>query len=428
MSPSRKIWSGSWSYPEGWIIATALLLLSLLWQGIMGPIPQRAVPHTIVIGGVILLVVVALLCVIARERRHCPAAVRFLFSPAATISSITLFLIVLLVAGFTSQVPPEMAMGLGGVIHHMGFTSVVHSFPFVTSYIYLLLVLLCVTGRRLWHLHFRRPLRDIAFVLNHFGLAYFLVFALLSGSAMERYRMTVAEGQTEWRAEVDDRQEMVELPVAIELHDFRLEEYPPKLMLLHGEAGLLTTTGRKGSTPLELLIDREPPFTDRLGEWDVTVEELLPLAAPVMSDDDLRYVDWGSEGAATAAHVTARKGTIEASGWVSCGSYLIPYRALTLQDSLTLVMPDPEPKQYYSDISYYTPTGKSGRKTISVNDPLRLGEWYIYQLNYDRTKGRWSEVTQLELVRDPYMTHIYIGLLILLAGAILLIFSPPLRR
>lgn len=428
MTKARKIWSGSWGYPEGWTIAAALLLLSLLWQGIMGPIPQGAVPRGIAIGGMILLVIVAIICVTARERSDCPAAVRFLFSPAATITSITLFLIVLMVAGFTMQVPPEMARGLSGLIHHMGFTSVVHSFPFLTAYIYLLLILLCVTGRRIWHLHLRHPLRDIAFVLNHFGLSYFLLFALLSGSAIERYRMTVAEGQTEWRAEVDNIAGMVELPIAIELHDFSLKEYSPKLMLLNGDGGLLTTTGREDGTPLELLIDREPPFTDHLGEWDVTVEELLPYAAPVVSGDGLSYVDWHSDGASTAVRVTARRGDKEVSGWVSCGSYLIPYHTLTLQDSLTLVMPDLEPKQYYSDISYYTRSGKSGRKTISVNDPLRLGEWYIYQLNYDQSKGRWSEVTQLELVRDPYMIHIYIGLLILLAGAVLLIFSPPTRR
>ena len=145
-----------------------------------------------------------------------------------------------------------------------------------------------------------------------------------------------------------------------------------------------------------------------------------------MSGDTLRYVEWGSDGATTAAHVIVSREEDElVSGWVSNGSYLIPYRALTLEDSLTLVMPECEPKQYYSDVVYYTREGSSGQATISVNSPLRLGDWYIYQLSYDERKGRWSDLTQLELVRDPYMPHIYIGLVLLLLGAILLIFSPP---
>ncbi|WP_296121824.1 cytochrome c biogenesis protein ResB [uncultured Porphyromonas sp.] len=421
MSKGKSLWSGRWGYREGWVITGGLLLIALLWQGILGPLPGGMIPHSTVIGAVIILILTAGICTGLRERRVVPEAIRYLFSPAATICSITLFMGVTLVAGLTTQVPPEMAIGMGGVLHHMGATSVVHSYPFVTSYLYLLLVLLCVTMRRVWH--FRRPIRDGAFVLNHLGLAYFLTFALLSSSAIERYRMTITEGDTEWRGLIDGRQEPVELPIAIELKDFRMEEYPPKLMLLDGTEGLVKG---KGGTPLELLLDQPLPQSGLLGQWHVTVDEQLPLAAPVMSGDTLRYVEWGSDGATMAAHViVSREGDEPVSGWVSNGSYLIPYRALTLKDSLTLVMPECEPKQYYSDVVYYTREGSSGQATISVNSPLRLGDWYIYQLSYDERKGRWSDLTQLELVRDPYMPHIYIGLVMLLLGAILLIFSPP---
>ena len=79
-----------------------------------------------------------------------------------------------------------------------------------------------------------------------------------------------------------------------------MEEYPPKLMLLDGTEGLVKG---KGGTPLELLLDQPLPQSGLLGQWHVTVDEQLPLAAPVMSGDTLRYVEWGSDGATMAAHV-----------------------------------------------------------------------------------------------------------------------------
>jgi hypothetical protein len=53
---------------------------------------------------------------------------------------------------------------------------------------------------------------------------------------MERLRMTTKTGQAEWRA-LDENQKMRELPLAIELQDFTIDEYPPKLMLINNETG-----------------------------------------------------------------------------------------------------------------------------------------------------------------------------------------------
>ena len=48
--------------------------------------------------------------------------------------------------------------------------------------------------------------------------------------------MTTKTGQAEWRA-LDENQKMRELPLAIELQDFTIDEYPPKLMLINNETG-----------------------------------------------------------------------------------------------------------------------------------------------------------------------------------------------
>lgn len=113
------------------------------------------------------------------------------------------------------------------------------------------------------------------------------------------------------------------------------------------------------------------------------------------------------------------------SGWVSSGSHLLPYRSLTLTDSLSLVMAEPEPKQYSSHVNLYAANGDVDSATILVNKPLRYKGWYIYQLNYDREQGRWSTMSELELVKDDWLLGVYAGISMLLSGAILLFLSPP---
>ena len=53
---------------------------------------------------------------------------------------------------------------------------------------------------------------------------------------MQRLKMTTRMGNAEWRA-TDDKGQLIELPLAIELKDFTIDEYPPKLMLIDNETG-----------------------------------------------------------------------------------------------------------------------------------------------------------------------------------------------
>ena len=43
---------------------------------------------------------------------------------------------------------------------------------------------------------------------------------------MQRLKMTTRMGNAEWRA-TDDKGQLTELPLAIELKDFTIDEYPP---------------------------------------------------------------------------------------------------------------------------------------------------------------------------------------------------------
>ena len=68
MSKGKSLWSGRWGYREGWVITGGLLLIALLWQGILGPLPGGMIPHSTVIGAVIILILTAGICTGLRER------------------------------------------------------------------------------------------------------------------------------------------------------------------------------------------------------------------------------------------------------------------------------------------------------------------------------------------------------------------------
>ena len=65
----------------------------------------------------------------------------------------------------------------------------------------------------------------------------------------------------------------------------------------------------------------------------------------------------------------------------------------------------------------YTQEGTITGGTIEVNRPMEIEGWKIYQLSYDETKGRWSDISVFELVRDPWLPVVYTGIIMMMAGA-----------
>lgn len=56
--------------------------------------------------------------------------------------------------------------------------------------------------------------------------------------------------------------------------------------------------------------------------------------------------------------------------------------------------------------------------SIFVNQPLALNGWKIYQTSYDEKLGRWSDISVVELVSDPWLPLVYLGIFILMLGTI----------
>ena len=44
----------------------------------------------------------------------------------------------------------------------------------------------------------------------------------------------------------------------------------------------------------------------------------------------------------------------------------------------------------------------------------------IYQQSYDETMGKWSKLSVINAVRDPWLPVVYFGIFLLIAGAVYL--------
>ena len=83
---------------------------------------------------------------------------------------------------------------------------------------------------------------------------------------------------------------------------------------------------------------------------------------------------------------------------------------------------DMTPKRFASDISVYTEDGKNLRGAVEVNKPLKVNGWKIYQYGYDVMRGPESSYSVFQLVRDPWIAWVYLGIFMMLAGALCLMF------
>ena len=87
---------------------------------------------------------------------------------------------------------------------------------------------------------------------------------------------------------------------------------------------------------------------------------------------------------------------------------------------------DGTPKRFASDITVITEDGKSVRGTVEVNKPLKVNGWKIYQYGYDVKSGAESPYSTFQLVRDPWILWVYIGIFMMIAGALcLMLFMAP---
>ena len=101
--------------------------------------------------------------------------------------------------------------------------------------------------------------------------------------------------------------------------------------------------------------------------------------------------------------------------------------AIELQEFIMETYDDGSPRRFASKIEILTQEGKKYQATVDVNKPAEVEGWKIYQYGYDTQAGAQSNISILELVSDPWLPYVYIGIFLMLGGG-LLMFITGMRR
>lgn len=384
------MWNKPWTYSEGSAIVAGLLIVGAMLQLTIGPVNWNLMAWPV---NIIIAMVLTGAIIIGNVLRRRSYILRFASSRHAAVP-------VLLVAAVATAI-----YGVTNIRETLSF------WPFVLLYLWMDIIVGMVTLK-----HIKPTLSNLCMTTSHAGLFIAITAGTLGNADMQRLKMQIGSEQPEWRA-IDDDGKVHELPLAIQLNHFTIDEYPPKLVVIDNETGKTLPPDK----PHALVLEDSITEGDILG-YHIKTQRLYDYAAEVATKDTVNYVAWGYNGATTAAlvSVTANGKTIVPAGWVSNGSFMFPYKAIRLNDKHSLVMPEREPKRYASDVTVYTKNGRKEQAVIEVNKPFDIEGWKIYQLSYDEMMGRWSTTSVLELVSDPWLPAVYTGIALLALGAIIM--------
>lgn len=408
------MWIKPWKIKEALFIGGGLVLTGLLLQFTIGPIKWDLFAFPVNLIFLIFWVLLILGSWLLRERFY---LLRWMSSSQAAVGAIAWVALLTLIMGLTKQVGADASPS-----DPIGITKMLSHWAFVLVYMWMTYILGLVILRQVTHFTWR----GVPFLVSHLGLFLVLTCGTLGSADMQRLRLGAElEAEVpEWRG-LDDKNKVHELDFAVQLNSFIMDTYPPKLIVIDSKSGDALPRGKSDVLSLE-----DSLAHGHLNGWEIHVKQYLPFAALVPEGGKLKAVAWGSAGAIPAAMVEVINPTTHhrVSGWVSCGSFYFPMQVLPLDAKTAVAMPQLEPRRFASDVTVYTKDGHKLRDTIDVNKPLSINGWKMYQLDYDHDRGRWSQYSVFELVRDPWLPYVYVGIALLLLGAILMFVMGSRRK
>ena len=236
---------------EGFFIGGGLIIVGLLLQLCAGPVDWDVFRWPV--NGIVLAVFLALIAIIYLLRKRV-YGLQFIGTYKAAIPALVYAVVLTIIMGLTRQkslIPgSSLPVGEGS----MWISYMLNFWPFVLIYVYIAVILGLIILRRAFHSPLS-PLnlkRDIPFLLNHLGLFLAMTTATLGNADMQRLKMITVKGEPEWRA-LTSQQQIVEMPIAIELKEFIMETYDdgsPRRFA--SDIQILTKTGKNIQTTVEV--------------------------------------------------------------------------------------------------------------------------------------------------------------------------------
>ena len=396
-----------WRFKESIVFVFFIIASGFLLQLLFGEFDISIIraPLNLIMGAVMVLSLIALSLFRTSKFYRWLSGVPF---------SVTLILTIGVLAIFMGLIPQSSKINPHNhdIYSLSGLRSITTSWYFVFVYFCLLLSL----GATILKRFYTFSIKDYAFYLNHTGL-WLLLFAAGFGAAdRERYTMYAFEGKKESKA-YNSGGEQVNLPITIVLNDFDMEEYPPELAVIDNKSLIMQPKNK----PSFYQIDSENN-TGRLLDWNIEIQEYVHRAAEA-EDGGFKETEMPAANPAAKVKAVDRQTGEGREGWVSFGNKMQTFTALKLNDGYSIVMTGSEPKRFVSDLNVFM-SGKSVEHVVlEVNKPFRTGSWMIYQYGYDNKAGRLSAYSILEIVYDPWVFAVYVGIVLLAAGSVCLLWG-----
>jgi hypothetical protein len=241
-----------------------------------------------------------------------------------------------------------------------------------------------------------------------------LTAGLLGAADRQELMIQVYEGQVVWYGQ-DEKGKTIELPLAIKLHDFVMRSFPPKIALINPQGQPYPIKGNQ-------LHEITEASAFNIAQYQINILQYFPEARW----DSVQFINRpGVPAVMPAARVaitTPQKELI--SGWISSGNYMQNPTVIELGKDTLLALLSPEPEYFGSKVTLYAKSdGSAHEKIISVNNPAHLEGWSIYQYSYDMKLGNDSKYSVFMLVKDPWLPLVYFGMILLMIGAVLLLFT-----
>ncbi len=399
MDKKKKLLKHPFGYREGFIIALLFLLAGFIIELIIKkPVGLPGWPVNLII----LLVFLGYLLLVQLFIKH--RLIKWLSTPKAAISSISIFTILVLLMGFI----PQNNNNSSALVHSLGLDHITRSWGYFFVSIYLMVILGLTTIRRISSF----SIKNFAFFLNHGGLWLVIATASLGSADLWRLSLPIEEGEVSFTV-YDQQNNAYQLPFAVKLVDFDIEVYPPRIGMMKNSDGRLAK--EKDENLIEVVEGNE----GILKKYEIHIVRYI---------EDAMFTENGYEasdekGAAPATLVAAidpsKNDTI--FGWVSCGSYAIKSRFLPVSEKYSIAMLTPTADKYSSVLWFYKDMQDYEEVKIEVNKPYSYQGWEIYQVGYDEQMGKWSNLSVLEFVKDPWIVFVYIGIFMILLGSLYLV-------
>lgn len=376
-------------------------LIGIILQIIIGDFPLNSLKFPINFMIFLLYILTIIILYIFFRNKQ---VIKFLSSAYSAISSISLFIFNVLIMIFVTQ--NEQSIDSLEII---GFNKITSTWTYAISTVYLLTSLSFVTLRRLFPIN----TRNIFFYINHFGLWLAIASASLGQADKLKITITVPEGEIAWYG-YDYNNKYHETNFAIKLNKFNIDYYSPKVAIIKDDGNFYAANEFQ---PIEIETNKKFVFKD----YKIKVLDIIEDGIYVR--DSIIFVNGLSDKSFVAKLKVTSKHDIDTTIFIQNELSFHPAKISRIDKNINFYLLSAESKYFGSEIELITSDETKNKKhLIEVNKPLKIKNWTIYQTSYLKNPdGRY--ISFFSAVYDPWINIVYVGIALMLIGALYLIFS-----